>query len=205
MVILAILAAILFPVFARGKERSKLTTCGTRLRQFAVALNLYRNDHEGLGYRWAVDIDHYRYTYPYNQFEPMKAYLGDGLGLWCLEPNPDTVTARNAYSYRTWNTQVLTDTIRTTAHRPFKPVPGSVLAFCGNHTEGEFDPRYAAHRDLRVGSYPFVREDTSFGIARSEEIRVAYYSEKGWFEEPKWPRLAILRFPKEPWPPEPEE
>jgi len=42
--IIAILAAILFPVFARAKEAAKRTTCLSDMRQIGVALNLYMLD-----------------------------------------------------------------------------------------------------------------------------------------------------------------
>lgn len=42
--IIAILAAILFPVFARAKEAAKKTTCTSNMRQFGTAWMLYLND-----------------------------------------------------------------------------------------------------------------------------------------------------------------
>ncbi|HEY0866302.1 MAG TPA: prepilin-type N-terminal cleavage/methylation domain-containing protein, partial [Fimbriimonas sp.] len=44
--IIAILAAILFPVFAQAKEAAKRSTCLSNLRQIGVATLLYINDHE---------------------------------------------------------------------------------------------------------------------------------------------------------------
>ena len=46
--IIAILAAILFPVFAKVRESGRRTACGSNLRQLGVALNLYRQDYDGL-------------------------------------------------------------------------------------------------------------------------------------------------------------
>lgn len=42
--ILAILAAILFPVFARARAAAHTTTCGSNLRQHALALSMYLAD-----------------------------------------------------------------------------------------------------------------------------------------------------------------
>lgn len=42
--IIAILAAILFPVFARAKEAAKRTTCFSQMRQLAAAVTMYTND-----------------------------------------------------------------------------------------------------------------------------------------------------------------
>lgn len=45
--IIAILAAILFPVFAKARERAKSTTCLSNLKQIGLAFKLYSDDHDG--------------------------------------------------------------------------------------------------------------------------------------------------------------
>lgn len=42
--IIAILAAILFPVFAQAKEAAKKTSCGQNMRQMGLALSMYMGD-----------------------------------------------------------------------------------------------------------------------------------------------------------------
>jgi prepilin-type N-terminal cleavage/methylation domain-containing protein len=44
--IIAILAAILFPVFAQAKQSAKNTACLSNARQIAVAVKLYQGDHD---------------------------------------------------------------------------------------------------------------------------------------------------------------
>ncbi|MCW5937557.1 MAG: prepilin-type N-terminal cleavage/methylation domain-containing protein [Fimbriimonadaceae bacterium] len=44
--IIAILAAILFPVFARAKEAAKATTCGSNLRQMGIGFQMYMSDSD---------------------------------------------------------------------------------------------------------------------------------------------------------------
>jgi prepilin-type N-terminal cleavage/methylation domain-containing protein/prepilin-type processing-associated H-X9-DG protein len=44
--IIAILAAILFPVFARAREKARQSTCSNNQRQIAAALMMYCQDHE---------------------------------------------------------------------------------------------------------------------------------------------------------------
>jgi len=44
--IIAILAAILFPVFARAKEAAKKTACLSNLRQIGTAMTLYQTDYD---------------------------------------------------------------------------------------------------------------------------------------------------------------
>lgn len=45
--IIAILAAILFPVFARARESARRATCASNLQQIGVALNLYAQSYDG--------------------------------------------------------------------------------------------------------------------------------------------------------------
>jgi prepilin-type N-terminal cleavage/methylation domain-containing protein len=45
--ILAILAAILFPVFLRAKEAAKASSCASNIRNLALAVELYQIDHDG--------------------------------------------------------------------------------------------------------------------------------------------------------------
>jgi prepilin-type N-terminal cleavage/methylation domain-containing protein/prepilin-type processing-associated H-X9-DG protein len=44
--IIAILAAILFPVFAASRERARLTTCASNLRQLGLAQRMYSQDYD---------------------------------------------------------------------------------------------------------------------------------------------------------------
>jgi prepilin-type N-terminal cleavage/methylation domain-containing protein/prepilin-type processing-associated H-X9-DG protein len=44
--IIAILAAILFPVFARAKEAAKKAACSSNLRQIGMAWEMYNSDHD---------------------------------------------------------------------------------------------------------------------------------------------------------------
>jgi len=45
--IIAILAAILFPVFARAREKARQTSCQNNLKQISLALSLYARDYAG--------------------------------------------------------------------------------------------------------------------------------------------------------------
>ncbi len=44
--IIAILAAILFPVFSRAREKARQTTCTSNQRQIAASLQMYAQDHD---------------------------------------------------------------------------------------------------------------------------------------------------------------
>jgi len=44
--IIAVLAAILFPVFAAARERARITACGSNLRQLGMASRMYAQDND---------------------------------------------------------------------------------------------------------------------------------------------------------------
>jgi len=44
--IIAILAAILFPVFARAREKARETACASQLRQLGLGLHMYAQDYD---------------------------------------------------------------------------------------------------------------------------------------------------------------
>ena len=56
--IIAILAAILFPVFAQAREKARQTTCLSNMRQIGLAFSLYEQDYDEcvplIGYPTAV-------------------------------------------------------------------------------------------------------------------------------------------------------
>src|SRR5947208_5071750 len=45
--IIAILAAILFPVFAQAREKARQTSCASNLAQISMALHLYADQNNG--------------------------------------------------------------------------------------------------------------------------------------------------------------
>ena len=45
--IIAILAAILFPVFARAREKARQTSCLNNVKQLALAFRMYTSDYDG--------------------------------------------------------------------------------------------------------------------------------------------------------------
>lgn len=58
--IIAILAAILFPVFAKAREKARQSSCASNLKQIGLAINSYKQDYDE--------------TYPLNY----SAYDGNG-------------------------------------------------------------------------------------------------------------------------------
>jgi len=58
--IIAVLAAILFPVFAQAREKARATTCTNNLRQLAMGVQMYAQEHDELlpyAVSWNTDIN----------------------------------------------------------------------------------------------------------------------------------------------------
>lgn len=72
--IIGILAALLFPVFARARERARMTSCAGNLRQIDSALKLYQQDYDGFypGLKTTGNADNCTWVdrvYPYTKSE----------------------------------------------------------------------------------------------------------------------------------------
>ena len=48
LTIIGLLAALLFPVFARARERARQTVCESNLHQIGLAIQMYQADHGGI-------------------------------------------------------------------------------------------------------------------------------------------------------------
>ncbi len=59
--IIAILAAIIFPVFAKAQAKARQTTCLSNVRQLSTAMLMFAQDNRGTypGAAWAGDIEEY--------------------------------------------------------------------------------------------------------------------------------------------------
>jgi len=111
--IIAILAAILFPVFARAREKARQTSCLNNLKQLGLAALSYAQDYDE---RFVI----YRYPKPYFWPDKLQPYLKNADILKCPS-RPDT---RWAYGIN----------YHHGCGRPLAKVefPSEMLAFCDN-------------------------------------------------------------------------
>jgi len=66
--IIAILAAILFPVFARARAKARQTNCLSNVKQIGLALMMYAQDYD----ETYCHVDH---TTGYGWWEPLQTYV----------------------------------------------------------------------------------------------------------------------------------
>lgn len=77
--IIAILASILFPVFARARENARRSSCASNLKQIALGVRQYVADNDGR----LVPRDRPVDNEFWNHFEPMDPYLKSTQVLFC--------------------------------------------------------------------------------------------------------------------------
>lgn len=75
--IIAILAAILFPVFSRVKKKAYQTTCLSNLKQIGLAFQMYASDWEDL--LPPGSLGYFNWTYSWNTGDPPPPFLKDNL------------------------------------------------------------------------------------------------------------------------------
>jgi len=97
--IIAILAAILFPVFAKAREKARATTCLSNLKQLGLAMMMYLQDYDETFMTWDQSWAPLLQPYVANQGlfkcpnDPAQPVAGDypvtywiNLRLLCLQP-----------------------------------------------------------------------------------------------------------------------
>jgi len=84
--IIAILAAILFPVFSKARAKAQQTACLSNVKQFGLAYQMYCQD-------W----DECAPPQVYDPFEPLEPYLKNEPIKYC--PSDDTSDSYGSYGY----------------------------------------------------------------------------------------------------------
>ena len=170
--IVALLAALLFPVFAQAKRSANRTTCLSNLRQTGVALGLYQADANGLLpvgtiHRWQNSDGEGRLFPPdatRDVIEPLERYAGGSGVLHC----PIGVD-EGRYVPR-WVVSV--GEPRET--RLMLPDPSNVLIECMHHLErgwsGGGNTETILSIEGRRGSHLTLRADLSVGKEDSQSL-----------------------------------
>jgi len=104
--VIAILAAILFPVFMKARDKAKQTTCLTNVKQISQALTTYSTDHDGY---FPLAFDYYYQVPNYGEaswLKPLVSYVGSQQIFICPMSggnNPDwSVSQDTLTSYGTY-------------------------------------------------------------------------------------------------------
>jgi prepilin-type N-terminal cleavage/methylation domain-containing protein/prepilin-type processing-associated H-X9-DG protein len=103
--IIAILAAILFPVFARAREKARQASCTSNLRQLTLAVEMYTTDHDemypmiGYGFATADVTTLFELCDPYMRNKDIITCASDAEGNIDLSLLPTPITGAPNASY----------------------------------------------------------------------------------------------------------
>lgn len=107
--IIAILAAILFPVFAQAKEAAKKTSCLSDLKQVGLAMALYGNDFDGGYPAWSSYVYDLVHGGPYSNPVDYPYGINTTSNFWDYKlipyvksGTPPTTDTRGGYSGGVW-------------------------------------------------------------------------------------------------------
>ncbi len=143
--IIAILAAILFPVFARAREKARQTSCLSNLKQLGLATQMYTQDYDELlvlryydvAPDWTLRINWYTALEPYIKNTNIYKCPSDGGSSWLsYSMNCDRNIGGN-YSYHGSNTCVKLASIQAPASTIWLAEGGNAHRVCSRNWEGQ--------------------------------------------------------------------
>jgi prepilin-type N-terminal cleavage/methylation domain-containing protein/prepilin-type processing-associated H-X9-DG protein len=140
--IIAILAAILFPVFAKAREKARQTSCMSNVRQVMTAFVAYRTDYDGrcnpcwYGNQWGWDQD----GTDFQSFHTLLQPYMKNMQLWSCPSKPDINMCRRGPNGRIiaslgWNCGF----VSTRPETDFAKPSGTIV--CADTWGGGDDPR----------------------------------------------------------------
>lgn len=199
--VLAILIALLFPVFNAARHSARMTACASNLHQVGLALKLYSADYD----------EHY----PPNNADALQTkqrlvwtlltpYTHDARVFHCPEER-GVFDKALGYEYGA----ALMGSRVNPYQRPPRPGSGTVVAWCAQHTERSGEDGWVLDADGKEsGPLVVVREDGSASRVQASQVTHWIYNGGQWqpgqlFCPPD--TICTPRFPGEEWPPEFEQ
>jgi prepilin-type N-terminal cleavage/methylation domain-containing protein len=173
--IIAILAAILFPAFAKARKAAHLTSCQSRLYQLGHAIEM--RSAEGGGFPDSLQEIVDRGTVKEEMIKCPHPEYGDG-----------------EYVYK------LPETIDTSRQVP----PGRTVIFCVAHIKPGTDNDFLVplEGDVPFLRYPTAAgRAKATALERWQKVGRDWNKIEETGDLPQFP--VVWRFPKDPWPPEP--
>lgn len=175
--ILAVLAAVLFPVFARATEKAREATCVSNVKQLLEACMMYATDYDrtlpparcgriqgSLGYTWCVllqpYIDNEEILVCPSDTQPQLARRSTDL------PHSYGINYDITFNARSWSSRPLT--YRLTA---LSGLSTKVLFFDLSPDAEAMGASFSAHRLSRVAPRHFERAVFGFADGHAKAIR----------------------------------
>ena len=90
--IIAILAAILFPVFAQARDKARQTSCLSNMKQMGTAFNMYAQDYDGALMQTSWELGSFKAKIHWSYF--LQPYVKN-YGIFVCPSDPTPVTPLN--------------------------------------------------------------------------------------------------------------
>lgn len=190
--ILLVVMACTYPYVAKASARAKDGRCQERLHALAIALTMYRADHDASPLR----ISPAAASGPWGDWYLLANYLPAPKVVRCPDPS---WSRRKPFDH-----YVLRAIPSTEDDLLAISMPGGIVGYCRNHTDPLRVRSVPKDADLFHGRYPVVREDGSAASFQGSRIEVWGFDGKEWHDKPKAGMKLAWRFPGEPWPPKSE-
>ena len=210
--ILGILAALLFPVFLKVRERAHMTTCASNLHQIGLAIQMYEqewNDRQPImspGYEAIPGACVIKQYQPYDPDQETYHCPDDDMSI--------TKTHPCTWFYRYRDQYGPPDRPTDAKGMPLlgiqiAPAPESVLMYCDNHIQG--DP--ITGNPAVSGSYIALRDSGTVSVVPGPAVSWWRYENHKWVDlgtggSVDWAHavrlggpVPVVVFPGEPWPP----
>jgi prepilin-type N-terminal cleavage/methylation domain-containing protein len=209
--IIAILAAILFPVFARAREAARKATCISNVKQITLACVMYAQDYDEVLPACVADdndgtahpVDPADFNQTLDDLETLYSSTPDGRHMWQLAdvtmPYVKSLDLFNCPTLGRRDDGYLVSSVVTAATDPFIPgvrkvtSSGSYVYMCMHHPQGPATSDGGAPGDYGVGffaiwdvaslilGYMDVNTDPNELLACAQAI--------GNFDDPVWEPL----------------
>ena len=204
LAVLAILTAILLPVFASARHRARMTACASNLHQISLALHQYAADNDG--------------DYPLN--DPLLAHNPHLVWALLTPYTHDTEVFHCPEGWghheKTWGYDYLNGSLpaldsdrNASGERSYikapRPGSGTVVALCNVHFPHCGEDCYTEDPQ-EIGRLVIVREDGSTSRIRASQVEGWIYRQGQWIPskgvKPQPGDWVRARFPGEEWPPQ---
>lgn len=197
--IVAVIAAILFPVFSSVRRKARMTECASNLHQIGLALHQYANDSDG---DYPPDDPLLSHN-PHLVWTLLTPYTHNADVFHC--PDAIGVIEKSRGYFYVYGSAPYFFSPGFTLKAP-RPGSGAVVAFCEAHTQRSGDGWALDAGGNEIGPLIVVREDGSTSQIQADQIEPWIYHQGQWM-----PRGSIVpqpgdwtrgRFPGEEWPPQ---
>ena len=195
--IVAIVAAILFPVFASVRRKARMTQCASNLHQIGLALHQYANDNDG---NYPPDDPVLSHN-PHLVWTLLTPYTHNADVFHC----PDTLGDFNRGYFYNYGAMPFFYAPALTRKAP-RPGSGAVVAECDAHMKREGDGWALDENGKGIGPIIVVREDGSTSQIQGSQTERWIYRQGQWMPQgnivPQQGDWVVTRFPGEEWPPQ---